>query len=484
MEVGPAHDQLLAMAHAGLRGDDDAGAAEVGPPAQVDVVTVERDGGVVAAEGAEEVGPGEDARRREDEHVADRVVLLLVVLPRLGDRVDLAEPVEPEPDVLQHERVLPRHELGPDEPGVGAVQLLDEDPDGVGFERDVVVADAEEAGVTLDEAQHVVGGSPEPGVVAELAHVGIGESGADQRRQVVPVGVDGVAGQQEQRVQVGVVLVGQRGERLGEPGARTVDDDDRDDRRRERGVGFHGGARLPVRLRGSPSRTRHTPVRVTRVPGAVGVPRAGLARIPYSDARLHGHAAAPAPAAAGIAGGLVAVLAARIYVAGYGADNDTWLMLGTWDVLVDEHRYVPSRPPGYLLPELVIGATADVGGHWLSNLVSILLGTTTVVLLYGLLRRRTADPATALLLVAVLAVTPAFVIASTTSIDYVYGLCAFVAGWTLLESGRPTWLGGVAARCGGRLATGLRTARPGRRAARSGAEPAGNVSSPSSFCSP
>ena len=33
--------ELLAVADAGLRGDDDAGAAEVGPPAQVDVVAVE-----------------------------------------------------------------------------------------------------------------------------------------------------------------------------------------------------------------------------------------------------------------------------------------------------------------------------------------------------------------------------------------------------------------------------------------------------------
>ena len=107
VEVGPPHGELLAMASPGLRGDDDAGPAEVGPPAQVDVVAVERDGAVEAAEGAEQVGAHEHAGRRQDEHVAHRVVLLLVELARLGDRVDLAEAVEAEPDVLEDRRDRP-----------------------------------------------------------------------------------------------------------------------------------------------------------------------------------------------------------------------------------------------------------------------------------------------------------------------------------------------------------------------------------------
>jgi hypothetical protein len=146
---------------------------------------------------------------------------------------------------------------------------------------------------------------------------------------------------------------------------------------------------------------------------------------------------------AGAAGVLLAVLAARIYANGYGADNDTWLMLGTWDVLVDEHRYVPSRPPGYLLAEVLYGAAAAVGGHWLSNAVSLVLGAVALAVLHRLVRARVERAATAALLVAVLAVTPAFVVAATTSIDYVVGLGAFLAGWALLERDRPTALGGL-----------------------------------------
>lgn len=142
------------------------------------------------------------------------------------------------------------------------------------------------------------------------------------------------------------------------------------------------------------------------------------------------------------------VLAARIYAHGYGADNDTWLMLGTWDVLVDRHRYVASRPPGYLLAEVAIGALAEVGGHWLSNGASVGLGVATLVLLHRLVRRRTGT-VDAALLVAVMAVTPAFVAAATTSIDYLYGLCFFLAGWWALERGSPTPLAAVLLGVGG-----------------------------------
>jgi hypothetical protein len=140
---------------------------------------------------------------------------------------------------------------------------------------------------------------------------------------------------------------------------------------------------------------------------------------------------------------VVGVLAARIYADGYGADNDTWLMLGTWDALVDQHRYVPSRAPGYVVAEVAIGALGDVGGHWLSNAASLLLGAAALVCLHGLVRRRTATPASALLLVAIVGLTPAFVIAATTSIDYVYGLAFFLAGWWALERSLPTAVGGA-----------------------------------------
>ena len=102
IEVRAALDESLAVADTGIGRNDDAGAGEVGTPAEIDVLTVERDRRIEPAESTEQVGADQQARRRQHEHVAHRVVLLLVDLARLDDRVDLAEAVEPETDVLQH----------------------------------------------------------------------------------------------------------------------------------------------------------------------------------------------------------------------------------------------------------------------------------------------------------------------------------------------------------------------------------------------
>ena len=111
----------------------------------------------------------------------------------------------------------------------------------------------EEPGVTLDQAQHLVGRRPEAGVGAEVADERLRQAGRDPRLERL-----GVArtGEEEEGVEVGVVLGRDRGERLVEPGlcGLGVDDDDRDDRRRRRGVGFHGGARLPAGPERSSSR--------------------------------------------------------------------------------------------------------------------------------------------------------------------------------------------------------------------------------------
>lgn len=123
----------------------------------------------------------------------------------------------------------------------------------------------------------------------------------------------------------------------------------------------------------------------------------------------------------------------RVLRSGYGADNDTWLILGTWDVIVEQGRYVPSRFQGYPLPELLIGASSDLGGHWLAGGLSAVFGLAAAVLVHQLAAQRGATRQDALLVTAILVVTPSFVLASTTSIDYVYGLTFFLGGWLATE---------------------------------------------------
>jgi hypothetical protein len=127
------------------------------------------------------------------------------------------------------------------------------------------------------------------------------------------------------------------------------------------------------------------------------------------------------------------ILGGRILRAGYGADQDTFLMLATWDVLRDEGTYLPSRYQGYPLAELSIGASSEIGGHWLAGAVSVALGVASLLLTYDLARRRLQTRLDAIILTSVLAATPVFVIAATTSADYIYGLTAFLAAWSLLE---------------------------------------------------
>ena len=219
--------------------DDDPSAVMVGPPTQVDVVTVEADRRIEPAELAQQVGAHEDARRRQHEHVADGVVLFLVDLTGFDDRVDLAEPVEAEPDVLQPARLFPLDELGTDHPGVRAVQLGDHRPDGVRRRSDVVVAQQEEAVVALDQPEHLVGGRAESRVPGDGADEGGGQVRADPGADGVEELRIGVADDQEQEAHVGVVLAGECRERLVEPWPRVVHDDDGDHRWRLLRVGFH-----------------------------------------------------------------------------------------------------------------------------------------------------------------------------------------------------------------------------------------------------
>ena len=107
--------------------------------------------------------------------------------------------------------------------------------------------------IALDEAQHLVDGGSEADVGAELAHERRREHRPDAlgERVVGPAPATAIAarGQEEQRAEVGIVLGGQRAQRLVEPVARLVHDHDGHDRGHELLVGVHDGARLAAALR-------------------------------------------------------------------------------------------------------------------------------------------------------------------------------------------------------------------------------------------
>ena len=241
-EVGATLGEPTEVAGPGRRHHDHPCATEMGSPAQIEAVTVEIDGIVEAPERAEQVGTNEQARRGEGEHVAHRVVLLLVGLTGLDDRVDLAEAVDRQADVLQHDGLVPVDELRPDDAGVRAVELLDEQTDRVRLECHVVVEEAEEAVIALDEPHHLVGGRAVPAVGLHGTDEGVRQCGSDLRGEVAQL-----AHHQEEVAQVGVVLRSEAGEHLGEPRGGLVHHHDRHDGGRELVGGLHEGARLAAR---------------------------------------------------------------------------------------------------------------------------------------------------------------------------------------------------------------------------------------------
>lgn len=117
---------------------------------------------------------------------------------------------------------------------------------------------------------------------------------------------------------------------------------------------------------------------------------------------------------------------------GYGNDCDSYLMLRSGLNLFQTGSYSYSRPPGYLLPEIIIALAAAVGGHILANAVSALLAVGALAIFNYLLRQIWPNYL-ALLQTLVIAANPYFVVAATTAMDYVYSLFFLLATFALLQ---------------------------------------------------
>ena len=140
----------LAVPDAARGGDEHPRADETSAPAQVDVVGAGRGLDVEAAELVEEVVAHEHRGVRDEEDVADAVVLLLVDLVRLDPGERHGVMVDRHADLDEHLGVVVVDELRPDDRRVRAVRLLDHHAHRVGIERDVVVAEEQE-GRALDD---------------------------------------------------------------------------------------------------------------------------------------------------------------------------------------------------------------------------------------------------------------------------------------------------------------------------------------------
>ena len=249
-KIGPALFERLEVPGASRGNDQHSRALVMGAPTEVDVLAVERDVGIEPAEGAEQIGTHQQACRWEGEDVTNGIVLFLIGLTRVDERIDLAEPVDRIANVLQHVGIVPFDQLRPDDPGVRAIHLLDEQADRVGLERHVIVQEAEEAVVAIDQAEDLVRRAPESIATVDRAYEGPRHHGRHLDGNVGRITRD-----QDEGLEVGVVLARETGEHLVEP--RTagdavehlwfMDHHHGHDGRGERAGGFHDHARLAAR---------------------------------------------------------------------------------------------------------------------------------------------------------------------------------------------------------------------------------------------
>jgi hypothetical protein len=123
---------------------------------------------------------------------------------------------------------------------------------------------------------------------------------------------------------------------------------------------------------------------------------------------------------------------AGIGLSGYGNDCDTYLMLNTGVTWFEKGIYSYSRPPGYLLPEVMISSAAILGGHALSNLLSAVLAALSLHF-FWLLCRDFFSSRMALSMCALIGVNPYFVIASSSSMDYIYSIFFGLLGVVMLR---------------------------------------------------
>ncbi len=119
---------------------------------------------------------------------------------------------------------------------------------------------------------------------------------------------------------------------------------------------------------------------------------------------------------------------------GYGTDIDVTDVLASGDS-IRAGDYMPSRPPGVPVFEAIVAVLDPVGGHLLLNLATAAAGAATVVGIARLVRawgHANGD----LIALAFLA-SPATLIATTSTGDFIWALAFFVWAALLHVRGRP-----------------------------------------------
>ncbi len=155
---------------------------------------------------------------------------------------------------------------------------------------------------------------------------------------------------------------------------------------------------------------------------------------------------------AGVA--LAVVVGAPMVVSGPGNDLDVGNVFTSGRSIL-EGDYVPSRAPGAPVHEAIVGVFDRLGGPLLTNLASLGAAVTLVVALDRLLRREGLGVGRRWA-VALVAANPWFLIAATSTIDYLFALAFVVLAALAIRNDRAVLAGlFAAAAMGSRIGSAL-----------------------------
>lgn len=150
--------------------------------------------------------------------------------------------------------------------------------------------------------------------------------------------------------------------------------------------------------------------------------------------------------AAAVLGALVGI---PLLVSGPGNDLDVGNVFRSGRSIARHLDYVPSRAPGSPVHEAIVGVADLLGGPLLANLTSLVAAAVLVVTLDRLLRDEGLGPGRRWA-VAVVVANPWFLIAATSSTDYLFGLAFVLLAARALRADRTVLagvLGGLAMGC-------------------------------------
>jgi len=141
---------------------------------------------------------------------------------------------------------------------------------------------------------------------------------------------------------------------------------------------------------------------------------------------------------------IATVVAVPLVLSGPGNDLDVANVFRSGRAIARHLDYVPSRPPGAPVHEAIVGVLDLLGGPLLTNLASLGVAATLLWTLDRLLRDEGVAPG-GRWAVALVAANPWFIIAATSTADYVFALAFVLLAARALRADRAVLAGALAA---------------------------------------